>query len=1181
MAPISTAIDVYVSFRSTDTRKIFVDPLCTALNLDEIQTYFYDSELQGGEEVSSLVSAAIEVSNIIIVVLSTNYASSSWCLDELVEILKSKKGIETQKVFPIFYQVDPEDVRQLSGAFGTAFRKHADMKDLKEVETWKAALAAIGCLSGKDNSVFLPSRTELQKDFPERDGTLFDIKGLHGPKETVKPHTKVLAAGNLKEMHIRNSKLHDIQDNLSFRDLERLFIRFNLDLTCIPMSFFERMPALKVLDMSYTGLRTLPPSVSKLIKLEELILECCELLMELPDEIISLGNLKVLDLNGCTTLDEKLNSFKLPRNLSILDLANCTSLTKLPESISKLGSLEYLNLSGCTNLAEISESIDFPQSLSFLDVSDCQNLTKLPESITRLRFFNHLYLSGCTNLADIPDFISFPQSVSSLHLTNCRSLTKLPESISRLRSLENLNLSGCTNLAEISESIHFSQSLCSLDLRDCKSLTKLPKSLSKLKSLKYLFLSGCTNLVEILESVGFPQKITLLDLTDCKSLKKLPESTRKLRSLWKLSLRGCSSLLEVPISFFARMSALKVLDMSSTSVRTLPSSVFKLHKLEKLLLRHCELLMELPHEISALENLKNLDLMGCTNLADIPESIYFLQRLCSLNLRNCRSLSRLPQSISMLRSLKYLYLSGCTNLAEIFESINFPENLCSLYLRGCKSLTKLPEGKSKPTSLQKLVLSGCSSLLDVPTLFFVQFPVLRSLDMSSTSIKTLPHSVSKLTKLEELLLRHCELLKELPNEIGELENLKVLDLEGTDLVCLPEELGELSNLRCLKASLYDAVSYKKSRNIIHIIPRRKLLKLTQLEKLSISVDPHDIWCKSAVEAIIEDLPSLRKLKSLNLYMPTTVLLQKLLELKWNKDDLSIYQNLSNFSFTIGPQAQRFIPRLPCDLEEEFLKLKRCLKFNNGKDDTTTFSEALKHAKALYMDCHWTIKTLSVFEVEKLNALEFCLLVDCNEMQTVFDESAINYGLSSKGDNFHSLQYLAIHYLKKLEEIWRGPGVYCFLQSIKVLVVKMCPKLKTIFPQVLLGDLVNLEEIRIEDCAQIKTVIDADLSLPRLKKLSLLYLPELVSISSGLSIGPKLQNIVIYDCPKLRRLPCMEECSAKVVEIKGESEWWNALEWSSGQPYSFSELDMNGDLVDELAPQYGNSLRLSMKEFSSD
>ncbi|WOG82520.1 hypothetical protein DCAR_0101685 [Daucus carota subsp. sativus] len=117
-------------------------------------------------------------------------------------------------------------------------------------------------------------------------------------------------------------------------------------------------------------------------------------------------------------------------------------------------------------------------------------------------------------------------------------------------------------------------------------------------------------------------------------------------------------------------------------------------------------------------------------------------------------------------------------------------------------------------------------------------PNLRVLDLSSTSIKTSPLSVSNLIKLRELLLRNCELLMELPHEIGALGNLKVLDLEGTYLACLPKEVGELNKLRCLKDSLYDAVSYRKSKRRVNIIPRTILAKFTQL--VSIILIEHKI-----------------------------------------------------------------------------------------------------------------------------------------------------------------------------------------------------------------------------------------------------------------------------------------------------------------------------------------------------
>ncbi|XP_074325896.1 disease resistance protein At4g27190-like [Apium graveolens] len=666
-------------------------------------------------------------------------------------------------------------------------------------------------------------------------------------------------------------------------------------------------------------------------------------------------------------------------------------------------------------------------------------------------------------------------------------------------------------------------------------------------------------------------------------------------------------------------------------------------KLKELLLGRCEFLMELPQEIGALVNLKVLDISGCRNLAGIPESIYSLQNLSSVDLRDCKIIKTLPKSIRKIRSLQNLYLSGCSSLVEfhrpefsinrvsstsqadkmevlldfhksegtlfdirellgIMENVSYYEFLISksvavrslkvIHIRNSE-LPVIPDNLSFP-DLEKLFLESNRTLTNIPSRFFKGMPALKVLDLSNTRIKTLLPFVSELIKLEQLILRHCQLLMELPPQISALENLKVLDLEGTDLAYLPDQLETLSNLKCLKVSLYDCESYRKTEERASVIPGEKLSKLTQLEDLSITIDPHSLWCTAAVETILKDLPSLDKLKTLKLYLPTAELLKSLVELKWNKDDLSIFQNLSNFNVNIGPYAQRFISRVPSDLEEEFLKLKKCLKYVNGdKECTSEFAVALKHANSLYLDRHWTLQKLSVFKSGELNELKFCLLVDCNEMETVFDESDYSDEVANKGDNLHSLEYLAIHYLEKLEVICKGPGAACCLRSLKVLVLHTCPSLITIFTPVLVEDLVNLEEIIVEDCPKIQTLVTADKNqsiskeiLPKLKKLSLLYLPELVSISGDFSIGPELKTIVIYDCPMLKRLPSVELLGKAVIEVKGESEWWKALEWneserSSGQPYylpvSFDELDTTADLLEELALKYGKSLRLFVED----
>ncbi|KAL8116346.1 hypothetical protein AgCh_022738 [Apium graveolens] len=1640
---LSTEHDVYISFNIADTRK-FVDNLRTAFSLVGIRAFYHDSQLEI-EETSYILSPQMKASKFIIVLLSKNYADSGWCLDELVEILRLKRaGIH--RVIPVFYHIDPIDVRYQNGEFGSAFRKYAAGIKNKKAGTWRAALSEVGKLSefhlpispyvgryfgyvrgtkrvdrkfisrivrrvhldisdseklepvqfdigdseklepdmpqstpsGRKfrniwkltrrerllNTTSQADRMEIQLDFPESECTLSKIGELPGLLEKALkyklPTSKLVAVRGLRVMTIRSNDLPEIPDNISFPDLEELFFESTFPLNDIPSSFFERMPALKILDMSNSFLTTtLPHSVLRLIKLEQLVLQCSELLQELPGEIDALGNLKVLDLSGCRSLFELPESIGFPQSLSTLDLTDCVRLRKLPESISKLRSLENLYLSGCQSLFELPESIGFPQSLSTLDLTDCVNLRKLPESISKLRSLENLYLSGCasllefhaknvsinrlstsnqadktevhldfhgrdgtltditelfglmqkvleyeslqsksvavvklkvihvstsklseipenlcfphleklliqsdldlnnipsslferipalevlsisnrsiktlprsffkligleelhlrgcelllelpheinalgnlklldlsgcTNLAEIPDSFNFLQSLTSLNLRDCGSLTKLPESISKLRSLKYLYLSGCTKLVEIPESIEMLGSISSLDLTNCKSLTKLPKSIGKLRALQHLDLSGCTNLTEIPESIEFFKSLTSLVLRDCLSLTKLPESLSKLRSLKYLYLSGCTKLVEIP-EFIEMLGSISSLDLTNCkSLTKLPKSIGKLRALQhldlsgctnlteipesieffksltSLVLRDCLSLTKLPESLSKLRSLRYLNLHGCSNLAEIPESIEVLEGLYSLNLTNCKSLRKLPEAMSKLSSLKYLYLtgctslyefhapgvsinklsttshadkmevhldfhgaqgtlfditellslmkkfmeyklrnsrsaavmnlnvmhignfklselpdnlsfpnlqklflkstfdlsyvpssffermpalkvldisnksittlplfvskllkleelnlrgcellielpgeiaalgnlkklvlSGCTSLAEIPDSLDFPRSLSSLDLSDCKSLTELPKGVSKLTSLQKLNLSGCLNLFEVPNSLFEKMPHLQVLDMSNTSIKTLPSWIFQLTELEELILRGCELLMELPGEIGALGNLKVLDLEGTDLVSLPMTLGGLIKLKCLKVSLHDGESYRRNKDIVEIIPKTILLNLTQLEELSINLDPHVTWCDAAVAAIINDLLELRNLKTLKLYLPMIELLQNLLRLVHKNDNLSIYQRLSNFSFIIGPHAQRFISRLPCELEEEILKLKRCLKYINGRDITTIFAEALRHASALYLDRHWTIQKLSVFKFEDLTELKFCLMVDCNEMQTVFDGNDFNLGVANYGDEILSLQYLAIHYLKNLENIWRGPGVGCCVHSLKVLVLHTCPNLTTIFTPVLLGDLVNLKEIIVDDCPKITSLIAEESTqltateyLPRLKKLSLFYLPELESISRGISIGPELEKFVIYDCPKLKRFPFLRVRNEDEIKIKGESEWWNALEWkepewSGGQPQylhrAFSEIDGDGNCLSELAPQYGNSLRLFVEECNAN
>ncbi|XP_021974680.1 disease resistance protein RPV1-like [Helianthus annuus] len=139
--------DVFLSFRGEDTRHTISNDLYNALIDAGIHTFRDDDELPRGNDIPSELIKAIEESRASIVVFSKDYASSRWCLDELVKILECKTTLD-QFVFPVFYDVDRCHVLQQTGSFESAFARHDVRFDREKVEKWRAALTEAAGLEG-------------------------------------------------------------------------------------------------------------------------------------------------------------------------------------------------------------------------------------------------------------------------------------------------------------------------------------------------------------------------------------------------------------------------------------------------------------------------------------------------------------------------------------------------------------------------------------------------------------------------------------------------------------------------------------------------------------------------------------------------------------------------------------------------------------------------------------------------------------------------------------------------------------------------------------------------------------------------------------------------------------------------------------------------------------------------
>ncbi|KAB1215134.1 TMV resistance protein N [Morella rubra] len=142
----SRTTDVFLSFRGEDVRKTFVASLNEALGAKGVNT-FIDDMMPKGVTIRRGLVGGIEAAKISIPIISKDFVSSTWCLDELMHILECRER-QNQLVLPVFYEVDPSEVRKQTQIFE---QKFADLKfknGTEKVRMWSQGLRKIGDLNG-------------------------------------------------------------------------------------------------------------------------------------------------------------------------------------------------------------------------------------------------------------------------------------------------------------------------------------------------------------------------------------------------------------------------------------------------------------------------------------------------------------------------------------------------------------------------------------------------------------------------------------------------------------------------------------------------------------------------------------------------------------------------------------------------------------------------------------------------------------------------------------------------------------------------------------------------------------------------------------------------------------------------------------------------------------------------
>ncbi|KAJ7970185.1 Disease resistance-like protein [Quillaja saponaria] len=195
--------DVFLSFRGEDTRYNFTGNLYNALRQRGIHTFIDDEKLKRGEEISPTLLKAIEESRVSIVIFSENYANSSWCLDELVTIIECMKS-KGQWVLPVFYKVDPSDIRHQRRSVGKALTELEKKPNIDQGRgnTWRWAMHELANLSGSDfknGYEFHFIQKIIQDVYSKLDGIL-----LHIANQPVGLESRILKVNSLLKTESNN-----------------------------------------------------------------------------------------------------------------------------------------------------------------------------------------------------------------------------------------------------------------------------------------------------------------------------------------------------------------------------------------------------------------------------------------------------------------------------------------------------------------------------------------------------------------------------------------------------------------------------------------------------------------------------------------------------------------------------------------------------------------------------------------------------------------------------------------------------------------------------------------------------------------------------------------------------------------------------------------------------------------